>query len=309
MICTKLAEIEGLVTAAGLDLNAVSLIISEALEEDLGGRGVLPTGAGAGLDLTSYATIPAAQPAHGEFVVREPGTVAGLPVAAYAVATVCAPAGNFELTLRATDGDRVARGDVLISITGNARALLTVERVALNLITMMSGVATATRAWVDALAGTNTKVRDSRKTLPGLRMLQKYAVRVAGGINHRMSLADAALIKDNHVIAAGGVVEAYRAVRQSFPDVPVEVEVTSAEQAHEVVAAGATELLLDNMSTDVMATIVAELADLATFEASGGLTLLTATEVAQTGVNFVAVGAITHSAPALDIALDFSSGT
>jgi nicotinate-nucleotide pyrophosphorylase (carboxylating) len=309
MICTKLAEIEGLVTAAGLDMNAVSLIISEALEEDLGGRGVLPTGAGAGLDLTSYATIPAAQPAHGEFVVREPGTVAGLPVAAYAVATVCAPAGNFELTLRATDGDRVARGDVLISITGNARALLTVERVALNLITMMSGVATATRAWVDALAGTNTKVRDSRKTLPGLRMLQKYAVRVAGGINHRMSLADAALIKDNHVIAAGGVVEAYRAVRQSFPDVPVEVEVTSAEQARQVVAAGATELLLDNMSTDVMATIVAELADLATFEASGGLTLLTATEVAQTGVNFVAVGAITHSAPALDIALDFSSGT
>jgi nicotinate-nucleotide pyrophosphorylase (carboxylating) len=169
----------------------------------------------------------------------------------------------------------------------------------------MSGVASATRAWVDALTGTNTKVRDSRKTLPGLRMLQKYAVRVAGGINHRMSLADAALIKDNHVIAAGGVVEAYRAVRQSFPDVPVEVEVTSAEQAREVVAAGATEILLDNMSTDVMAGIVAELADLATFEASGGLTLLNAAEVAQTGVNFVAVGTITHSAPSLDIALDF----
>jgi nicotinate-nucleotide pyrophosphorylase (carboxylating) len=171
----------------------------------------------------------------------------------------------------------------------------------------MSGVATATCAWVDALAGTNTKVRDSRKTLPGLRMLQKYAVRVAGGINHRMSLADAALIKDNHVIAAGGVVEAYRAVRRSFPDVPVEVEVTSAEQARQVVAAGATEILLDNMSADAMAAIVAELADLATFEASGGLTLLNATEVAQTGVNFVAVGAITHSAPALDIALDFAS--
>ena len=253
MICTTLAEIEGLVTAAGLDLNAVSLIISEALEEDLGGRGVLPTGAGAGLDVTSYATIPAAQPAHGEFVARQPGTVAGLPVAAYAAATVCAPAGSFELTLHATDGERVARGDVLVSITGNARALLTVERVALNLLTMMSGVATATRAWVDALAGTNTKVRDSRKTLPGLRMLQKYAVRVAGGINHRMSLADAALIKDNHVIAAGGVVEAYRAVRQSFPDVPVEVEVTSAEQARQVVAAGATEILLDNMSSDAMA--------------------------------------------------------
>jgi len=308
MSYTTLAEIEDLVTGAGLDLNALSLIISEALDEDLGGRGVLPVGTGAGLDVTSYATIPATHVAHGEFVVRQPGTVAGVPVAAYVVASVCAPAGDFKLGLQATDGDRVSRGDVLIAITGNARALLTAERVALNLITTMSGVATATRAWVDALAGTNTKVRDSRKTLPGLRMLQKYAVRVAGGINHRMSLADAALIKDNHVIAAGGVVDAYRAVRRSFPDVPVEVEVTSAEQARAVVAAGATEILLDNMSADAMAAIVAELADLATFEASGGLTLLNATEVAQTGVNFVAVGAITHSAPALDIALDFASG-
>jgi nicotinate-nucleotide pyrophosphorylase (carboxylating) len=307
MIHTTLAEIEGLVTAAGLDLDALSLIVSEALDEDLGGRGVLPPGTGAGLDVTSYATIPAARTARGDFVVREPGTVAGLPVAAYTVALVCSPAGDFELALHATDGDRVERGDALISVTGNARALLTAERVALNLITMMSGVATATRAWADALAGTNTKVRDSRKTLPGLRMLQKYAVRVAGGINHRMSLADAALIKDNHVIAAGGVVEAYRAVRESFPDMPVEVEVTSVEQAREVVAAGASDILLDNMSTDAMAAIVAELADRATFEASGGLTLLNATAVAQTGVNFVAVGAITHSAPALDIALDFAS--
>jgi nicotinate-nucleotide pyrophosphorylase (carboxylating) len=304
---TTLVEIEELVTAAGLDLDALSLIVSEALDEDLGGRGVLPAGTSGGLDVTSSATIPATRTAHGDFVVRQAGTVAGLPVAAYVVASVCAPAGDFDLALHATDGDRVSRGDVLISITGNARALLTAERVALNLITMMSGVATATCAWVDALAGTNTKVRDSRKTLPGLRMLQKYAVRVAGGINHRMSLADAALIKDNHVIAAGGVVEAYRAVRRSFPDVPVEVEVTSAEQARQVVAAGATEILLDNMSADAMAAIVAELADLATFEASGGLTLLNATEVAQTGVNFVAVGAITHSAPALDIALDFAS--
>jgi nicotinate-nucleotide pyrophosphorylase (carboxylating) len=308
MICTTLAHIEALVTAAGLDLDAASLIIAEALDEDLGGRGVLPPGAGAGLDVTFCATIPAAQSAHAEFVVREPGTVAGLPVAGYAMATVCAPAGDFQLVQHATDGDPVTRGDVVLSVTGNARALLTAERVALNLITMMSGVATATRAWVDALGGTNTKVRDSRKTLPGLRMLQKYAVRVAGGTNHRMSLADAALIKDNHVIAAGGVVEAYRAVRRSFPDLPVEVEVTSAEQARQVVAAGATEILLDNMSPDVMAGIVTELAGLATFEASGGLTLLNAAEVAQTGVNFVAVGAITHSAPALDIALDFSSG-
>jgi nicotinate-nucleotide pyrophosphorylase (carboxylating) len=308
MIHTTVAEIEALVTTAGLDLDALSLIISEALDEDLGGRGVLPAGTVSGLDVTSVATIAAASSARGDFVVRQPGTVAGLPVAAYTVASVCAPAGDFELALHATDGDRVTRGDVLISVTGNARALLRAERVALNLITMMSGVATATRAWVDALAGTNTTVRDSRKTLPGLRMLQKYAVRVAGGINHRMSLADAALIKDNHVIAAGGVVEAYRAVRQSFPDVPVEVEVTSAEQARQVVAAGATEILLDNMSADAMVAIVAELAHLATFEASGGLTLLNAAEVARTGVNFIAVGAITHSAHALDIALDFASG-
>jgi nicotinate-nucleotide pyrophosphorylase (carboxylating) len=305
MSYTTLAEIEALVTASGLDLDALSLIVSEALDEDLGGRGVLPPGAGAGLDLTSYATIPASDIAHGQFIVRQPGTVAGLPAAAYTVASVCTAAGDFQLVLHATDGDRVARGDALISVTGNARALLAAERVALNLITMMSGVATATRAWADALAGTRTKVRDSRKTLPGLRMLQKYAVRIGGGINHRMSLADAALIKDNHAIAAGGVVAAYRAVRSSFPDVPIEVEVTSAEQAREVVAAGATEILLDNMSVAAMAGIVTELADQATFEASGGLTLQNATEVAQTGVNFVAVGAITHSAPALDIALDF----
>jgi nicotinate-nucleotide pyrophosphorylase (carboxylating) len=306
MIHSTLAETEELVAAAGLDLDALSLIVSEALDEDLGGRGVFPPGAGAGLDITSYATIPAGDIADGAFVVRQPGTVAGLPVAAYTVASVCSAAGDFELTLHATDGDRVARGDILITVAGNARALLAAERVALNLITMMSGVATATRAWVDALAGTDTKVRDSRKTLPGLRMLQKYAVRMGGGINHRMSLADAALIKDNHVIAAGGVVPAYRAVRESFPDTPIEVEVTSAEQARQVVAAGATEILLDNMTVPEMTAIVAELGDQATFEASGGLTIQNATEVAQSGVNFVAVGAITHSAPVLDIALDFA---
>jgi nicotinate-nucleotide pyrophosphorylase (carboxylating) len=307
MIYTTLAEIEGLVTAAGLDLDALSLIVTEALDEDRGGRGVLPPGAGAGLDVTSYATVPADELAHGSFLVRQPGTVAGLPVAAYAVASVCAPAGEFEIVMRATDGNRVNRGDVLIAVTGNARALLAVERVALNLLTMMSGVATATREWADALRGTNTKVRDSRKTLPGLRMLQKYAVRIGGGINHRMSLADAALIKDNHVIAAGGVVPAYRAVEESFPDVPIEVEVTSAEQARQVVSAGATEILLDNMTVPEMAAIVAELGGQATFEASGGLTIHNATEVAQTSVNFVAVGAITHSAGILDISLDFTS--
>ena len=307
MSYTKLSEIEALVETAGLDLDALSLIVSEALDEDLGGRGVLVPGTGAGLDITSYATVPAGDTAHGRFLVRQPGIVAGLPVAAYTIASVCSAAGDFELSLHATEGDRVKRGDVLITVNGNARALLAAERVALNLITMMSGVATATRAWVDALAGTNTQLRDSRKTIPGLRMLQKYAVRIGGGINHRMSLADAALIKDNHVIAAGGVVPAYRAVREAFPDVPIEVEVTSAEQARQVVSAGATEILLDNMTAPQMAAIVAELGSRATFEASGGLTIQNAAEVAQTGVNYLAVGAITHSASALDIALDFAS--
>jgi nicotinate-nucleotide pyrophosphorylase (carboxylating) len=167
-------------------------------------------------------------------------------------------------------------------------------------------VATATAAWVRALAGTRTRVRDTRKTVPGLRMLQKYAVRVAGGVNHRMSLADAALIKDNHVIAAGGVVPAYQAVRAAFPDIGVQVEVTTREQARDVVAAGATEILLDNMDVAQMRAVVAELGAQATFEASGGLRLRDATLVAQTGVDYVAVGAITHSAQNLDIALDLT---
>lgn len=291
-------------TADGLDAAAVALIVSEALGEDLGGRGVLPPGTGAGFDVTSYATIPAEAGARGEFVARADGTVAGLAVAAYAVAMVCEPAGPFSLTLHAADGAGVRRGDVLATVTANARALLTVERVALNLLTLMSGTATATAAWVAALAGTGTRVRDSRKTVPGLRMLQKYAVRVGGGVNHRMCLADAALIKDNHVIAAGGVVPAYAAVRAAFPDLPVQVEVTTFEQARAVIAAGATDLLLDNMSADQMRAVVAELGAKATFEASGGLRLTDATTVASTGINYVAVGAITHSAPILDIALD-----
>lgn len=292
--------------ADGLDPDAVALIVSEALGEDLGGRGVLPPGTGAGLDVTSVATIPADAAARGDFMARAPGTVAGLAVAAYAVAVVCEPAGELTITLQTTDGARVETGDVLASVTANARALLTAERVALNLLTLMSGTATATAAWVDALAGTGTRVRDTRKTVPGLRMLQKYAVRVAGGVNQRMCLADGALVKDNHVIAAGGVISAYEAVRAMFPDLPVQVEVTTAEQARAVITAGATDILLDNMSPDLMRAIVNEFSPRATFEASGGLRLSDATAVASTGVQFLSVGAITHSAKQLDIALDLS---
>ena len=304
---TRLTEIIELVTDEGLDADAVALIVSEALGEDLGGRGVLPPGTGVGFDVTSFATIPAEQLAHGEFVARQTGTVAGLSVAAYTVAVVCEPAGEFEITLHAADGARVEVGEVLATVSGNARALLTAERVALNLLTLMSGVATATAAWVQALEGTRTRVRDTRKTVPGLRMLQKYAVRVAGGVNHRMCLADAALVKDNHVIAAGGVVPAYQAVRAAFPDIGVQVEVTTLQQAREVALAGATEILLDNMDAEQMGAAVAELGSRVVFEASGGLRLSDATLVARTGVDYVAVGAITHSAQILDIALDLTT--
>jgi nicotinate-nucleotide pyrophosphorylase (carboxylating) len=301
---TELEEVEQLVTDCGLDLNALAQIVADALEEDLGGRGVVP-GASAGVDVTSVATVPADAIATGRLVARAAGTLAGLPVAAYTVARLCGSDWPFDMELRRTDGDQVIPGDILMDVTGNTRALLRAERVALNLLSLMSGVATATSAWVDVLSGTRTRVRDTRKTAPGLRMLQKYAVRVAGGVNHRMSLAEAALIKDNHVVAAGGVVEAFQAVRSAYPDIPVQVEVTTQDQAQAVVSAGASDILLDNMTLEEMAAVVAQLGSAARFEASGGLSLSEAAAVANTGVNYVAVGAITHSAPALDIAFDF----
>lgn len=305
MKSTRLEELEEHLALAGLDVAAVRLIVEEALAEDLGHRGVLPPGGGAGVDVTSVATIAADAVATGQLIARRDGVLAGIDVAAYTLGLVCFEAGSFSVDVLTTDGTPVHRGQVLLDVEGNARAVLRAERVALNLVTLMSGVATATRAWADALSGTRARVRDSRKTVPGLRLLQKYAVRVGGGVNHRMSLADAALIKDNHVIAAGGVVPAYRAVRAAYPELDVQVEVTTAEQARQVIAAGATDVLLDNMEPAQMAAIVAEHQELPViFEASGGLTLATATEVAKTGVNFIAVGAITHSAPILDIALD-----
>ena len=307
---TSLAEAEAYVASVGLDVAALAVVVAEALGEDLGGRGVLPPGAGRGVDVTSVATVAADAVARAEFVVRRPGVVAGLPVAAYVVAVVLTNVvespGGLVVEVLADEGDQVETGDVLLRVDGGTRGLLTAERVALNLLTLTSGVATATRAWVDALAGTGTRVRDTRKTLPGLRMLQKYAVRVGGGVNHRMSLADAALVKDNHVLAAGGVVAAYERVHAMFPDLWVQVEVTSAEQARAVVEAGATDVLLDNMSLATMTEVVAALKGRAQFEASGGLTLASAASVARTGVDFIAVGAITHSASILDIAMDLA---
>jgi nicotinate-nucleotide pyrophosphorylase (carboxylating) len=275
-----------------LDPAYVEDLVRRALAEDLAG----------GVDVTSTATVPAGQSAAGDLVARAPGVVAGLPVAAAVFAAVD-PAVRVQLAAR--DGDRVRRGAVLATVTGPTRSLLTAERTALNLLCHLSGVATATARWVDAVAGTGAAIRDTRKTTPGLRALEKYAVRRGGGENHRMSLSDAALVKDNHVIAAGGVAAAFALVKAAYPDLPVEVECDSVDQVREAVAAGADLVLLDNMPPAELAEAVAVTrpAGVRT-EASGGLTLADAAAVAATGVDYISVGALTHSAPILDIALD-----
>jgi nicotinate-nucleotide pyrophosphorylase (carboxylating) len=287
------AELADRLRAAGLEPGYVERVVRAALDEDLAG----------GVDVTSVATVPEDQRATADFVARVDGVVAGLPVAE---AVVDAAVGTDPVRVAApvTDGTDVRRHEVVLTITGPARALLTAERTALNLLCRLSGVATLTRRWVDAVAGTGVAVRDTRKTTPGLRALEKYAVRCGGGVNHRMALSDAALVKDNHVVAAGGVWEAFKAVRHAFPGLPVEVEVDSVEQCREAVAAGADLVLLDNMPLADIRACVALVAGRARLEASGGLTLETARAVAETGVDYLAVGALTHSAPQLDIACD-----
>jgi nicotinate-nucleotide pyrophosphorylase (carboxylating) len=214
------------------------------------------------------------------------------------------PAATF--TPQARDGDRVTAGDVVARVEGPLAEILTAERTLLNFLTHLSGIATATRVWVDAIDGTGAFVRDTRKTVPGLRALEKYAVRCGGGVNHRMGLGDAALIKDNHVAAAGGVTAAFRAVLAAAPGVVVEVECDTLDQVGQALAAGAALILLDNMSLDQMrsAVAMARAYPAAKLEASGGLRLENAREVASTGVHYLSVGALTHSSPALDLALD-----
>ncbi|MBR8742028.1 L-aspartate oxidase [Nocardiopsis sp. MG754419] len=268
--------------------------VTRALAEDLT--------AGPRIDVTTVATIPADQVRTAHVVARADGTVSGLPLAELVFWMVTE--GALEVDRPARDGDAVKRGDVLMKVTARTRDLLTAERTALNLLTHMSGIATATRTWVDAVAGTGAHIRDSRKTTPGLRALDKYAVRCGGGVNHRYCLGDAGLIKDNHVVAAGGVGEAVRAIRARFPDLPLEVEVDRIDQIEDALAAGAEELLLDNFSVPRLREAVALVDGRARLESSGGLTLAVAADVAATGVDYLAVGALTHSSPALDIALD-----
>jgi nicotinate-nucleotide pyrophosphorylase (carboxylating) len=279
---------------SGLDLDDLHRVVGTALAEDLR----------YGPDATTAATVPADAVATGVFAARGAGVLAGVP-AARAVLDRVLGEGGYEVLDARADGDRLTPGDAALTVRGPVRGLLTAERTALNLLCHLSGVATATAAWVEAVAGTGTRIRDTRKTLPGLRLLEKYAVRAGGGVNHRLGLGDAVLVKDNHVAAAGSVGAALAAVRAHAPDLPCEVEVDSLDQLDEVLALGAELVLLDNFDVPTTREAVRRRGTSATrLESSGGLTLADARAHAGTGVDFLAVGGLTHSVTALDLGLD-----
>ena len=265
-------------------------LIKRAISEDLAG----------GVDITSMATLSADAKVSAQFVARKDGVIAGLDMAIATLAEV----GVTDATALVKDGDHVKAGVVLIKVAGNARGILLAERTALNFLGHLSGVATLTAQWVHAVAGTKTQIRDTRKTTPGMRVLEKYAVRIGGGTNHRMSLSDAALIKDNHIAAAGGVVKAFSLVHEKFPTSEIEIEVDNLQQLREVLPLKPELVLLDNMSPALCAEAVALVAGATKLEASGGITIENARAYAESGVDYIAVGALTHSAPNFDIGLD-----
>lgn len=277
---------------AGLSPLDVESLALRAMEEDIGD----------GVDVTTMATVPLEQRGRLDLVARAWGVVAGQVVAAAIFDVVCGE--DRKLTFHVDEGAHVEADTVIMSATALTHNLLRAERPALNLLGHLSGVATVTAAWVQAVSGTDVTIRDTRKTTPGMRAVEKYAVRMGGGMNHRMGLFDAVLVKDNHVLAAGGVAEAFAAVRSKFPDAPVEVEVDSLDQLDEVVAAGADLVLLDNFTVEEMVEAVRRTAGRVRLEASGGLTLDRAAQVAATGVDYLAIGALTHSAAVLDIGAD-----
>jgi nicotinate-nucleotide pyrophosphorylase (carboxylating) len=289
---------------APLDKRWLADAIERALNEDLGGN--------PGRDVTTQATISVDAVVTGELVAREGGVLAGIDVLDEILRQV---AGRWDLpvprvVVLVSDGETVKSGDVIAEIAGLGRVILTAERTLLNLMSHAAGIATHARQWTDALAGTSARVLDTRKTTPMLRELEKYAVRCGGGVNKRMGLFDVALIKDNHVVAVGGVAEAIVAVTTRFPGVAVQVEVERLAQAHEAIDAGARFLMLDNMSDSAMVEVVREVraregeVGRVEIEATGGLTIERAAAVAATGVDYLSVGALTHSSPALDLALD-----
>jgi nicotinate-nucleotide pyrophosphorylase (carboxylating) len=288
--------------AAGLDAAETARSVRDALGEDFR----------YGPDVTSAATVGELAEVTGDVVARESGVLAGVPVALAVLDLLAegglAGGGRATGTVLRADGSRIGPGDAVLRVSGPAAAVLGAERTMLNFVTHLSGIATATRAWADAIAGTGAVVRDTRKTLPGLRALQKYAVRCGGGQNHRLGLGDAALIKDNHVAAAGGIAKAIEAVRAAAPSVPLEVECDTLDQVREALEAGARFILLDNMGVAALreAVAVARAFPGVRLESSGGLRLGSAREVALTGVDYLSVGALTHSSRALDLGLDLA---
>jgi nicotinate-nucleotide pyrophosphorylase (carboxylating) len=269
-------------------------LITLAVEEDLAN----------GLDITSEATIPLGQKSVAQFVNRRAGVIAGVPV----VSQVLRYVGIDDISEYVSDGEFAPAGTVLIEARGTTRELLLAERTALNFLTHLSGIATETRTWVDAISGTKCRIRDTRKTTPGWRVLEKAAVKAGGGENHRFSLSDAALIKDNHVIAAGGVLNAFELVRSKYPKTQIEVEVDTLEQLREILGAKPDLILLDNMSPELCAQAVAIVHGTIKLEASGGISLDSALAYAKSGVDYLSIGALTHSAKALDIGLDLKMG-
>jgi len=256
------------------------------------------------VDVTTAPTIPATQRCVAEFRTRKSGVVSGIDVAIVVLDRVCK--SGYEVLSRLSDGNVVGKDVTVLKVSALTREMLVAERTALNFLSRLSGISSATHIWVEAIAGTTAKIRDTRKTTPGWRDLEKYAVQMGGGVNHRLNLAESALIKDNHITAVGGITEAVAAIKTEFPHVLIEVEIDRLDQLAEAIAAGANEVLLDNMSPEQCAQAVAINQGQVKLEASGGITLDTVREYAQTGVDFIAVGAITHSAPILDIGLDIS---
>jgi nicotinate-nucleotide pyrophosphorylase (carboxylating) len=265
-------------------------LIRRALAEDLAG----------GEDITSVATVSGSESVVADFVARKAGVIAGVEMAEATLREV----GVKDIQVHLHDGDAVIPGSVAMTVRGDTRAILLAERTALNFLGHLGGIATLTHAWVAAIAGTTCTIRDTRKTTPGMRLLEKAAVVAGGGANHRLSLSDAALIKDNHIAAAGGVTAAFSKVRAAFPDAFIEIEVDSLEQLKEVATQSPDLVLLDNMTPDQCKEAVAFVAGRFKLEASGGISLENAMAYAQSGVDYLAIGALTHSAPVLDIGLD-----
>ena len=278
----------------GLSPNHIFQQVKDAISEDLAG----------GQDLTSVATITQSQVSTADFITRASGVVSGLHVVA-AVLEYCG-VNHYEVLV--DEGAKVSAGKVLITAQGNTQKILLAERTALNFLSHLSGISTLTNQWVSEISGTKCQIRDTRKTTPGLRMLEKFAVRMGGGVNHRLSLSQAALIKDNHIMAAGSISDAFNAIKKMYPDKSIEIEVDSIDQLKEAITLKPDLILLDNMSTNQCSEAVSITNGLVKLEASGGIAITNAKAYAATGVDYLAIGSLTHSAPALDIGLDFRKG-